>query len=479
MKSVGALYPRRKIFFNERHREMEFIPRPHQKPMVDQILKLDRCGIFGFLGSGKTSACLEAISILKLFESDLKVLAIGTKRIASYVWREELEKFSNFSDLSLSEIVGTPKKRLKALSQNVDIHTINYENLPWLIEQVGDDWPWNMVIADESTRLKGFRLRKGSTKRAKALSKYAFSKVKRFVILTGTPVANGLEGLWGQCYFLDKGQRLGRTISAYRQRYFKIPHPNAKWVVPLPYSTEQVTEKIKDICISIRAEDWLDLRDPIVEDVYAYLPDKALKVYKEFEKEMYVRLKDCEFEALTALTKSMKCAQLASGAAYWEDDDENQKYEVIHDAKMDALDDIIEEWDGENILVAYHFKSSIERLLKRYPKARVLKKDQDIKDWNKGKIPLMFIHPASAGHGVSLQHGGRILVFFECSWDAELRQQVIERLGPVRQMQSGYDRAFYLYNILTKHTIDSAILEKHHTKKTMQEILLENSKKVG
>jgi SNF2 family DNA or RNA helicase len=441
--------------------------------MIDQVIDWPRCGLLASLGSGKTSATLSALNYLALFE-DFRILVIAPKRVAHNVWPEDVEKFEDFKHFTVSVIKGTPKQRKEAIRVKAKIHTINYELLPWLLETVGKKWPWDVVVADEASKLKSFRLRGGSI-RARALAKVAWTKIRRFIALTATPASRSLIDLWGWMWFLDKGERLGRTLTSYKNRWFRLPHPNAFDVVPMPHASEEIADRMKDICVSVDIADYVDLKEPIETTVYAYLPGKAMKMYQKFEREMYIELKETGFEAKSAATKSMKCLQLANGAAYTED---NTKYEVIHDAKFEALDSVIEDCGGENLLVAYYFKSDIDRLLKYYPGSRVLKDDQTLKDWNAGKIPLLFVHGASVGHGINAQYGGSRIAILGHDWNLENRIQLLGRLGPTRQWQAGINRTCYIYNIVAKNTVDELVLESHKTKKTMQDLLLERSKKV-
>jgi len=319
-------------------------------------------------------------------------------------------------------------------------------------------------------------LRQG-TERAKALGRVAHTKIKRFVELTGTPSPNGLQDLWGQIWFLDQGQRLGRTFDSFKQRWFR-PDPSGFGVQPLPHAQDEIQTKLRDLCLTIEAKDWFDLRDPIVTNVYVDMPVKARQLYRQFEKEMFMQLGDHEVEAFNAAARTVKCLQLANGAAYVGED--NSQWHEVHDAKLQALESVIEEANGMPVLVAYQFKSDLARLLKAFKKGRALDKDpQTIRDWNAGKIPVLFAHPASAGHGLNLQDGGNILAFFGLDWNLENRLQIIERIGPTRQLQAGHNRPMFIYNIIARDTVDDLVLKRVETKREVQDLLLEAMKTKG
>lgn len=445
-----------------------FIPRPYQKIITDYILDKPRCAIFADMGLGKTAAVFQALSILKAVDH-APALIIGPLRVARTVWSDEVEKwFESFGHLTINKILGSPNERKIATEYKADINLVNYENIPWLVDYWGDKWPYEIVIADESSKLKGLRSRQG-TKRARYLAKVAHTKVKRFVQLTGTPASNGIQDLFACGWFIDAGERLGKTFTAFSERWFR-PDWSGYGLVPLPHAQKEIEAKLADVCLSLKASDYFDLKEPIVNKIMVELPSKARMLYREMEKEMFVQIRQHEVEAFNAASMTVKCLQLANGALYVE---EGKNYEEIHQAKIEALKSVIEEANGASVLVAYNFKSDLERLKKAFPKARVLDKDpQTIKDWNTGEIPILLAHPASAGHGLSLQHGGNILAFFGLNWNLEEHLQIIERIGPTRQMQSGYDRPVFIHYVVAKNTIDEQVLERLETKKSVQEILL-------
>jgi SNF2 family DNA or RNA helicase len=455
-----------------------FTARPYQHAIIEHILDNPRCGVYAGMGMGKTSSTLTALEILELLEPG-PALVIAPLRVASSTWPDEIQKWEHLQNLKVSAIIGTPKEREEALRKKANIYTINYENLPWLVEHLGDKWPFKKVVADESTKLKGFRVSQGS-KRAKALGKVAHKYVERFIELTGTPAPNGLKDLWGQTWFLDRGSRLGTSFNAFTARWFQSiqvgADRNAIQLVPFKHSQDEIHGKLKDICISLEAKDHFDIADPIVNVIEVELTGKARKVYDEMENEMFIELSESvEVEAFNAASKTMKCLQIASGALYT---DENGSWQAIHDLKIQALESIIEEAAGMPVLVSYHWKSDLERLMKAFPQGKQLDKNpKTISDWNKGKIPVMFAHPQSAGHGLNLQDGGNILVFFSHWWNLEEYQQIIERIGPTRQAQAGHDRPVFIHQLVAKNTMDAVVMQRRESKREVQDLLMEAMKK--
>lgn len=456
----------------------EFKPRPLQTMIIDFILDHPRCAIYSGMGTGKTSATLTALDILNIIEPGA-TLVIAPLLVANQTWPDEVKKWCHLQDVKIIPIIGTPEQRVRALKTKADIYTVNYENLPWLVSFLGTDWFFTKVVADESTKLKGFRVSQGSV-RARALGKVAHSKVKRFIELTGTPSPNGIKDLWGQCWFLDRGERLGTSFTAFTNRWFQSvsvgADRNAIQLVPFEHSQKEIQDRLKDICISIEAKDYFDIKEPITTTLEVELKGKARKLYDDMEKEMFIELSNSvEVEAFNAASKTIKCLQIASGAIYT---DESGAYQAVHDLKIQALESVIEEAAGMPVLVSYHFKSDLDRLLKAFPQGRHLNKDpQIIRDWNAGKIPVLFAHPASAGHGLNLQDGGNILVFFSHWWDLEQYQQIVERIGPTRQAQAGHDRPVFIHHIVAKDTVDEVVMERRESKREVQDLLMESMKK--
>ena len=454
----------------------ELVPHAYQTSMIDYIINNKRCGVYAGMGLGKTVSTLTALDHLSLIEDIYPVLVLAPLRVASATWPDEVEKWEHLKDVTMSPVVGTLMQRKAALAKPADIYTMNYENLPWLLEHMGGDWPFKTVVADESTRLKSFRLRQGS-KRARALAKVAHLKVERFIQLTGTPSPNGLQDLWGQVWFLDKGERLGRNYSAFQGRWFQAirvgADVHAVKYVPTDNAQGDIEGKLKDVCLALDAKDYFDLAEPIVNVIRVELPLKSRKLYKQMEKEMFMEL-DCgtEIEAFNAASRTIKCLQLANGAVY--NDSTATDFTEIHDAKVQALQSIVEEAAGAPVLVAYHFKSDLSRLLRAFPTGRQLDKSPEtISEWNRGEIPVLFANPASAGHGINLQDGGNIIVFFGHWWDLEQFQQIIERIGPTRQKQSGHNRPVFIHHIVAANTVDEIVMKRRESKRAVQDLLME------
>lgn len=460
--------------------------RPYQVLIRDHILDTARCAIWASMGTGKTSATLSALDILSLYD-DSPVLIIAPKRVAISTWPDEVAKWSNFEHLTVSAIVGNAKERLAAVNAPANIYTTNFENIAWLVEHWGERWPYKTVVADEATKLKGLRLSfRTSSKgkeflagqggvRAKALGLIAHTKIKRFVELTGTPSPNGLLDLWGQIWFLDAGKALGRTFESFKSRWFRPAH-NGFGSIALPSSQVEIQNNLRHLCLTIDAKDWFDLKEPIVNYVYVDLPPKVRKHYDEMEKHMFTQLAAESVEAFGAAARTIKCQQISNGFLYTGEG--NKDLVPLHDGKLEALESIIAEAGGMPVLVSYTFKADLARLQKAFPKGVALDANpKTLKDWNKGKIPILFAHPASAGHGISLQDGGNILAFFSSDWNLENHLQIIERVGPVRQLQSGYDRPVFIYHILARDTVDDMILERLRDKREVQDVLLAAMKK--
>ena len=447
-----------------------FKPHDYQEIALQHLLDLPRAGLWMPMGGGKSVTTLTALEHLAVVENVYPALVLAPLRVAKTTWPDEIAKWEHTKHLRVVPIVGTAKERLNALKTPADIYTSNYDNLVWLVETLGDTWPFNTVISDEWTRLKSFRTRQGS-KRAKALGHVAHTKVNRFIGLTGTPSPNGLKDLWGQIWFVDRGERLGRSFSAFEARWFTKGYDGFS-IVPMPHAQVQIEERLKDICLTVTG---LQVDEPIVNNIYVDLPRDARVVYDDMERQMFAEIEGDPIMAANAAVRTAKLLQLANGAVYTDD---QHNWTVIHDEKIDALDSVIEEAAGASILVAYHFKSDLARLQKAFPKARTLDADpRTIRDWNAGRIPLLFAHPASAGHGLNLAEGGNILVFFGLNWSLEEYMQIIERIGPMRQKQAGIDRPVFLHHIMARGTVDDMVLERLKGKRSVQEVLLEAMKR--
>jgi SNF2 family DNA or RNA helicase len=466
--------------------------RPYQQMMIDHIVDTPKCAVWAGMGLGKTVSTLTATDRMILAGMVEKpTLIVAPLRVARDVWPGEVHEWSHLRHMNVVPILGSPSARLDQLKRTGEIYTINFENLEWLIGLLWDRWPFDMVVVDEATKLKSLRASvkkhpKTGTEfvsgqggqRALALLKVVYQhKPSRFVELSGTPAPNGLQDLWGQVYFLDYGQRLGNTYNAFRNRWF-IQSFDGFSIEPTTNAQVEIQEKVKDICLALKSEDWFPLDKPIVHRIYVDLPPDARKQYKDMERKLLADISGHKIEAFNAGARTMKCRQIASGACYTTPGPGKREWVEVHKAKLDAFEEIVEEAAGMPILTAYDFQCDLERLLKRFPKGRHLdQKPQTIKDWNSGKIPQLFTHPASAGHGLSLQHGGNILVYFGWDWNNETHAQILERIGRVRQAQSGYNRNVYVYYIIARNTIDEDMLEAHETKRSIQDVLMESLKR--
>lgn len=466
-----------------------FKRREYQKLITAFIMKHARCNIWATMGSGKTGSVLWSID--KMFQTGVldidcdRVLILAPLRVASGTWPPEQDKWG-FPTLQVVDGTGPEKNRVAALESGANVVCVNYDVVEWLVNYYGDDWPFVMVVADESTKLKGYRSRQGS-KRAKALAAIAHKGVERWVNLTGTPAPNGLKDLWGQTWFVDGGERLGSSYKAFTDRWF-LSTPVAKGSFtmehkPLKNSEKEIHARLNDVSLTVDAAEFFGCDAPIYTPVLVDLPKKARKVYDQFEAELFAELESGTVEAANAAAKTIKCLQLASGAVYIpdEDGDATSEWEKIHDAKLDALESIVEELQGAPLLVAYQYKHDLARLKKKFPQGRAMGKgkqgNQDMIDWNNGEIPIMFAHPASAGHGLNLQDGGHHLAFFSDTWNFEHFAQIVERIGPVRQHQAGHPRPVFVYLIQARNTLDELVAARRDGKRDVQDELMEYMKK--
>jgi SNF2 family DNA or RNA helicase len=450
-----------------------YVRRRYQHAIAAHQLDVPRGATFAGMGLGKTVETLTTLASLDLVEPG-PALVCAPLRVAQSTWPDEAAKWDHLAGFEVVPIVGTVEQRRAALRRRADVFTTNYEQLPWLTEELrGARWPFRKIVADESTRLKGFRLRQG-TARAKALAKVAHEHCTRWINLTGTPAPNGLQDLWGQTWFLDKGQRLGRSFDSFSQRWFR-PSYTGYGVEPLECAQREIEQRLGDICLSLDARDHFDLAEPIVNTIRVELPAKARELYRDMEREMFAQIGEHEVEAFSAAARTIKCLQIANGAAYIDED--ASEWVEVHDAKLQALESVIAEAAGASVLVAYHFRSDLARLQRAFPKGRHLDQDpQTIRDWNAGRIPLLFAHPASAGHGLNLQDGGNILAIFGHWWDLEQYQQIVERIGPTRQAQAGHERPVFIHHIVAADTVDELVMARRESKRAVQDLLLEAMK---
>ena len=389
-----------------------------------------------------------------------KVLVIAPLRVASQTWSAEIKKWDHLKGLSYSVAVGTEKDRINALMKRATIYIINRENVDWLVNKSGIPFDFDMLVIDELSSFKSY-----GAKRFKSLLKVRPS-VRRIVGLTGTPSSNGLMDLWAEFRVLDLGQRLGRYITHYRSAYFVPDKRNAEIIFsykPLPGAEERIYSQISDITISMKSADYLKMPECVVNEVPVYLSEKEWSIYSDFRDDMVANLGDEEIDAINAAVLSGKLLQMANGAVY----DDKNKAHLIHDRKLDALEDLIEGANGKPVLVAYWYKHDLERIQKRFP-VRQIKTSKDIEDWNDGSIPIAAIHPASAGHGLNLQSGGSTLIWFGLTWSLELYQQTNARL-----YRQGQNETVVIHHIIAKNTIDEDVMVALTRKEKTQTSLID------
>lgn len=440
---------------------MKYKPHEYQSYATEFILSHPISAVFLEMGLGKSVITLSAIFDLCL-DSFLvcKVLVIAPLRVARDTWPAEINKWDHLKGLSYSVAVGTEKERIDALKKQSTLYIINRENVDWLVHKSGTPFHFDMVVIDELSSFKSY-----GAKRFKSLLKVRPS-VKRIVGLTGTPSSNGLMDLWAEFRILDLGQRLGRYISHYRNTYFKPDKRNAQIIFsykPLPGAEEEIYKQISDITISMKSTDYLKMPEYVSNEVFVTLSDKEWKVYSDFKEDMVANLGDEDIDAVNAAVLSGKLLQMANGAVY----DSENKAHVIHDKKLDALEDLIEGANGKPVLVAYWYKHDLERIKDRFP-VRQIQSSKDIEDWNNSKIPIAVIHPASAGHGLNLQSGGSTLIWFGLTWSLELYQQTNARL-----YRQGQRDTVIVHHIITKNTIDEDVLLALTKKEKTQDALID------
>ena len=394
--------------------------RSYQAHGVDLVKGDKNTALFLDMGLGKTATTLTAINdMLDDFEV-IKALIVCPLRVAQTVWHNEAKDWSHLEGLSFSIITGDLKNRMAALNKKADVYVVNRENLSWLIDYYKSKWPFDLLAIDESTSFKN-----PTSKRFRDLKK-VLKYIKKRIILTGTPAPNGYMDLWSQIYILDEGERLGKNITRYRNTYFDKDFMGFNYVLK-EGAAERIQEKIKDIVYHVPTEGNVELPDVVSTVIDTPLTPALLKKYQDFEEDMIMQIEG-ESELITSMSAaalSNKLLQFSSGAVY----DEDQNIHQLHNLKFDTLDEIIEENPNDNMLVAYNFKHELLRLKKRYPSAVVLSKGgSEVKDWNDGKIKMLLVHPASAGHGLNLQHGGSLLIWLGFTWSLENYQQLNKRL---------------------------------------------------
>ena len=413
----------------------------YQNSALDVVLNKKKCALFLDMGLGKTTTTLTAIHDLYYNFSVERILIIAPLKVANNVWHKEAQKWEHLQELDIAIATGSVNERLSAINSNKTITLINKENVPWLIEKC--KWKWDMVVIDESSSFKSAR-----AKRFRALKK-VMKHIKSIVLLSGTPSPNGMMDLWSQMYLIDQGERLGRTITNYRQRFF-VPDGYMGYNYKLkPGAKEQIMELIKDVCVTMTAEDYLELPECINVNEFIELPAKAKQQYKELEKEFIISLDDIDIESPSKAALGNKLLQICNGSVY----DAEKNVHEIHNEKIERLKEIIEDNPGENFLVAYNYKHDLEKLQKAFPKSVKLETAKQEDDWNKGKIKILLAHPASAGHGLNLQYGGNVIIWYGLTWNLEYYQQFNKRLH--RQGQKNIVRNIHL---IAKGCLDEKVL---------------------
>lgn len=445
----------------------------YQRVCVQHIIDHPFCGVFLDMGLGKTISTLTAINELKYDYCEINtVLVIAPKRVAETVWEEEAKSWDHTRHLKFSKIIGTEKQRLAALKVSADVYVISRDNVSWLCSLYAARLPFDMLVIDELSSFKSHQ-----TQRFKAL-RLARVWFKRVVGLTGTPAPNGLINLWSQMYLIDRGQRLEKTITAYRSRYFRPGASNGYVVYTynlLPEAEQLIHDRIKDICISMRAEDYLEMPERIDNFVKVTMPPQLQDAYKHFERESVITIvNDMENSSMTvnavnAAALSNKLLQFANGAIYGE----NHEVRYIHELKLEALKEIIEAAEGKPVLVAWTYQFDRDRLMSYFRNLcpRELKTAKDIEDWNNGKVQLMLAHPASAGHGLNLQAGGNIIVWYGLTWSLELYQQFNSRL-----YRQGQKNRTIIHHIVTMRTHDEDVVWALRSKDKTQNNLMNSIK---
>lgn len=447
---------------------MEYKPHAYQEYCIGRIVNDPAVGLFLRPGLGKTSITLSAIKILRYYRwSICKALIVAPKKVAEGTWSKEASKWDHLRNLRVVTVLGSSAKRIRSLATPADVYVVNRENIPWLVDYYKQDWPFDMVVLDESTSFKN-----SQSKRFKSM-KLVRRFCKKVVLLTGTPSSRGLEDLWAQIYLLDEGKRLGKTITQYRQMYFDCNTHGGHFT---EYKAKDgaeaaVLNAINDICISMKAEDYLELPDYVEHEIPVVLDTKAQKAYDKFERELLLEVDEDVITANTAGVLTGKLLQFCSGAIY----DEDKKPVHLHDCKIDAYLELLEQLNGEHCITFYGFQHDRDRILAALSKTklnvRVYKNTQDEDDWNKGNIDVLLVHPASCAYGLNLQAGGRHIIWFTPNWSFELNDQ-----GKCRLWRQGseYDKVFVHY-LIVQGCVDEDVLEvvkgRENTHDTVMQVL--------
>lgn len=439
---------------------MKYRPHNYQAFATEYILEHPVCCLMLDMGLGKTVITLTALWELVLDRFDVsRILVIAPKRVAEDTWPKEIGKWEHLSGLSFSLVLGSKAEREAALQKNAFLYIINRENVAWLVEHC--HWDFDMVVIDELSSFKS-----NKTERFKAMKRMR-PRISRIIGLTGTPAPNSLLDLWPQMYLLDMGQRLGRFIGGFRERFF-VPDKRNREIIysykPKDGAEDAIYRLISDVCISMKAVDYLDMPERIDNRIEVVMSPREQKLYDDFQRDMVLALNGEELDAANAAALSGKLLQMANGAVYGD----GRKVFPIHDRKLDALEDLLEAANGKPLLVAYWYKHDLQRIQARFKIARCIDTSKDIDDWNAGKIPLALIHPASAGHGLNLQEGGCTIAWFGLTWSLELYQQLNARLW-----RQGQKHTVVIHHIVTKGTHDEDVMRALEKKDVRQTALIE------
>ena len=438
---------------------MKYVPHEYQEYAKEFIVSRKVSALFLDCGLGKTVITLTAIWELLLDYFEIrKVIILAPLRVSRDTWRGELEKWDHLSGIEMSLVLGSEKERRAALNRRANVYVINRENVQWLVENYR--WDFDMVVIDELSSFKSHK-----AKRFKALKKVR-PMVKRIIGLTGTPAPNGLIDLWAEIGILDMGQRLGRFIGGYREQFF-VPDKRSREMVfsykPREGAEEMIYGLISDICISMKAADYLEMPECIYNRVEVAMNEKEMKLYGQLEKDMLLPFADGDIDAVNAAALSGKLMQMANGAVY----DENGNVKHIHDRKLEALEDLVEAANGKPVLIAYWYRHDLDRIKKRTG-AVALDTAEDMQRWNAGEIQVAVIHPASAGHGLNLQAGGSTLIWFGLTWSLELYQQMNARLW-----RQGQKETVIIHHLIAKGTLDEKVMAALEKKDCGQSALVE------
>lgn len=438
---------------------MKFEPKPYQKYCIDRAISQNSLGLLLDMGMGKTAISLTVIEVLiRDYFAVQRCLIIAPLRPARETWTSEIAKWDHLQGLTSSLVLGSQNERLEALRDlSKDIYIINREQVAWLVNLYKNKWPFDMVVIDELSSFKS-----SSSQRFRALKKVR-PFIKRIMGLTGTPAPNSLLDLWPQMYLLDNGEALGKTVTGYRDKYFLPDKRNATTIFSWKLkegSEELIYKQISDTCISMKSEDFLELPERLEVRQEVVLSDDAMATYRRLERDMLLPYDGGDIDAGSAAVLMNKLLQVAGGAAY----NENGEVQVVHDDKLDALDDLIEQANGQNVLLFYSFRHEAERIKARHPEAVDVKEPDAIKRWLAGKIPLLIAHPASAGHGLNLQGGGHIIIWYGLPLSLELYQQANKRLHRMGQRET-----VLIHHLVAKGTVDERVLDQILTDKTIRQ----------